>query len=58
MDGDRLKKSEGKKGTPQSIAGLAVILDGTMGRGIGFGGSSTKNGKGTSQSTVLFVGVL
>jgi hypothetical protein len=53
-----LKKSEEKKETSQSIAGLAVILDGTMGKAIGFGGSSTKNGKGTSQSTVLLVGVL
>jgi hypothetical protein len=29
-----------------------------MGKGIGFGGSSAKNGKGTPQSTVGFVGVL
>jgi hypothetical protein len=58
IDGDRLKKSEGKKGTPQSIAGLTVILEGTMGRGIGLDAASRKKGKGTPQSTVLLVGVL
>jgi hypothetical protein len=58
IDGDRLKKSEGKKGTPQSIAGLAVILGGTMGRGIEFDAASRIKGKGTPQSTVLLVGVL
>jgi hypothetical protein len=45
IDGDQLKKSEGKKGTPQSIAGLTVILEGTMGRGIGLDAASRKKGK-------------
>jgi hypothetical protein len=37
-----IEKSTGKKGTQQSNAGLVIILEGTMGKGIGFGGSSTK----------------
>jgi hypothetical protein len=58
IDGDRLKKSEGKEGTKASIAGLTFVLDRTMGREIGLDAASRKKGKGTPQSTVLLVGVL
>jgi hypothetical protein len=43
IPGDRLKNSEGKKGTKPSIAVLTFVLDGTMGKGIVFDAASTRN---------------
>jgi hypothetical protein len=59
-----LKYSVGKKGTGQSNAGLAVVLDGIIiGRSMGGAGSTStavekgKEATETPQSTVGFVGV-
>jgi hypothetical protein len=54
IDGDRLKKSEGKKGTKPSIAGLTFVLDGTMGRGFGFDAASRKKEKEEHHNQQIF----
>jgi hypothetical protein len=61
MDGELLKRLDGKYGREHSNAGLAVDLDGIIiGRSMGVGGltSTVENGKGRRekpQSTVVLL---